>query len=96
MFTFGLEMHGTPKPERAKAMQDVAKLLQIEQLLDRIVETQSTSVVNAFEKRIETLEKEVRSLSHDELAEFRALEEMQNVRQGVETNAQLLSSVNNF
>ncbi|GAA6209112.1 sn-glycerol-3-phosphate ABC transporter ATP-binding protein UgpC [Cognatishimia sp. WU-CL00825] len=33
--TFGLEMHGTPKPEREKAMQDVAKLLQIEQLLDR-------------------------------------------------------------
>ena len=33
--TFGLEMHGTPKPERDKAMRDVAKLLQIEQLLDR-------------------------------------------------------------
>ncbi len=33
--TFGLEMHGTPKPERDKAMADVAKLLQIEQLLDR-------------------------------------------------------------
>ena len=33
--TFGLEMHGTPKPEREKAMADVAKLLQIEQLLDR-------------------------------------------------------------
>ncbi len=33
--TFGLEMHGVPKPEREKAMADVAKLLQIEQLLDR-------------------------------------------------------------
>ena len=33
--TFGLEMHGVPKPERDKAMQDVANLLQIEQLLDR-------------------------------------------------------------
>ena len=33
--TFGLEMHGTPKAEREKAMNDVAKLLQIEQLLDR-------------------------------------------------------------
>ncbi|WP_299501759.1 sn-glycerol-3-phosphate ABC transporter ATP-binding protein UgpC [uncultured Roseobacter sp.] len=33
--TFGLEMHGTPKPEREKAMHEVAKLLQIEQLLDR-------------------------------------------------------------
>ena len=33
--TFGLEMHGTPKPEREEAMHDVAKLLQIEQLLDR-------------------------------------------------------------
>ena len=33
--TFGLEMHGTPKSERDKAMADVAKLLQIEQLLDR-------------------------------------------------------------
>ncbi|MEL7150813.1 MAG: sn-glycerol-3-phosphate ABC transporter ATP-binding protein UgpC [Pseudomonadota bacterium] len=33
--TFGLEMHGVPKPERDTAMADVAKLLQIEQLLDR-------------------------------------------------------------
>ncbi len=33
--TFGLEMHGTPKPERDKAMADVAKLLQIENLLTR-------------------------------------------------------------
>lgn len=33
--TFGLEMHGVPKEEREKAMHDVAKLLQIEQLLDR-------------------------------------------------------------
>ena len=33
--TFGLEMHGTPKPERDKAMADVAKLLQIEPLLSR-------------------------------------------------------------
>ena len=33
--TFGLEMHGTPKPEREKAMKDVAQLLQIEHLLDR-------------------------------------------------------------
>ena len=33
--TFGLEMHGMPKAEREKAMHEVAKLLQIEQLLDR-------------------------------------------------------------
>ena len=33
--TFGLEMHGVPKPERDKAMAEVAKLLQIEHLLDR-------------------------------------------------------------
>lgn len=33
--TFGLEMHGVPKPEREKALRDVAKLLQIENLLDR-------------------------------------------------------------
>lgn len=33
--TFGLEMHGVPKEQRDKAMNDVAKLLQIEQLLDR-------------------------------------------------------------
>ncbi|MEM1387316.1 MAG: sn-glycerol-3-phosphate ABC transporter ATP-binding protein UgpC [Pseudomonadota bacterium] len=33
--TFGLEMHGVAKPERDKAMADVAGLLQIEQLLDR-------------------------------------------------------------
>jgi hypothetical protein len=33
--TFGLEMHGVPKPERDKAMHEVAKLLQIENLLDR-------------------------------------------------------------
>jgi len=33
--TFGLEMHGTPKAEREKAMKDVAGLLQIEPLLDR-------------------------------------------------------------
>lgn len=33
--TFGLEMNGTPKPQREKAMADVAKLLQIENLLDR-------------------------------------------------------------
>jgi multiple sugar transport system ATP-binding protein len=33
--TFGLEMHGVPKADRDKAMGDVAKLLQIEQLLDR-------------------------------------------------------------
>ena len=33
--TFGLEMHGTPRSEREKAMNDVARLLQIEQLLDR-------------------------------------------------------------
>ena len=33
--TFGLEMHGVPKPERDKAMKEVAELLQIEQLLDR-------------------------------------------------------------
>ncbi|MGJ8629318.1 MAG: ABC transporter ATP-binding protein [Sulfitobacter sp.] len=33
--TFGLEMHGVPKPEREAALADVAKLLQIEDLLDR-------------------------------------------------------------
>ena len=33
--TFGLEMHRVPKPEREEAMQGVAKLLQIEHLLDR-------------------------------------------------------------
>ena len=33
--TFGLEMHNVPKVEREKALADVAKLLQIEQLLDR-------------------------------------------------------------
>jgi len=33
--TFGLEMHGVPKPEREAALADVAKLLQIENLLDR-------------------------------------------------------------
>ena len=33
--TFGLEMHGVPKPERDRALADVAKLLQIEALLDR-------------------------------------------------------------
>lgn len=33
--TFGLEMHGVPKPERDTAMADVAKLLQIEPLLAR-------------------------------------------------------------
>ena len=33
--TFGLEMHGVPKPEREQAMADVARLLQIEPLLER-------------------------------------------------------------
>jgi multiple sugar transport system ATP-binding protein len=33
--TFGLEMHGVPKPERERALVDVAKLLQIDHLLDR-------------------------------------------------------------
>ncbi|MEZ5767667.1 MAG: sn-glycerol-3-phosphate ABC transporter ATP-binding protein UgpC [Paracoccaceae bacterium] len=33
--TFGLEMHGVPKPEREKALGEVAKLLQIDHLLDR-------------------------------------------------------------
>ena len=33
--TFGLEMHKVAKDERMKALHDVAKLLQIEQLLDR-------------------------------------------------------------
>ena len=33
--TFGLEMHGVPKPERNRALADVAKLLQIEPLLKR-------------------------------------------------------------
>ncbi|TNC74727.1 ABC transporter ATP-binding protein [Rubellimicrobium roseum] len=33
--TFGLEMHGVPKPERDKALAQVAKLLQIDHLLDR-------------------------------------------------------------
>ena len=32
---FGLEMHGVPKPERDKAMNQVADLLQIKHLLDR-------------------------------------------------------------
>jgi multiple sugar transport system ATP-binding protein len=33
--TFGLEMHGVPKPERDAAMKKVAEMLQIEKLLDR-------------------------------------------------------------
>ncbi len=33
--TFGLEMHGTPKKEREAALQRVAKMLQIEELLKR-------------------------------------------------------------
>ena len=33
--TFGLEMHGVPKPDREKALTDVSKLLQIDHLLDR-------------------------------------------------------------
>ncbi len=33
--TFGLEMHGTPKPERDQALKDVSSLLQIDHLLDR-------------------------------------------------------------
>ncbi len=33
--TFGLEMHGTPKPEREAAMKKVAAMLQIDKLLDR-------------------------------------------------------------
>jgi multiple sugar transport system ATP-binding protein len=33
--TFGLEMHGVPKAEREKALREVGKLLQIENLLDR-------------------------------------------------------------
>ncbi|WP_374392714.1 ABC transporter ATP-binding protein [Tabrizicola sp.] len=33
--TFGLEMHGVPKPDRDKALASVAKLLQIDHLLDR-------------------------------------------------------------
>lgn len=33
--TFGLEMHGVPKPEREAALARVAKLLQIDHLLDR-------------------------------------------------------------
>lgn len=33
--TFGLEMHNVPKEQREEALNDVAKLLQIEQLLDR-------------------------------------------------------------
>jgi multiple sugar transport system ATP-binding protein len=33
--TFGLEMHGVPKPVRDKALAEVAKLLQIDHLLDR-------------------------------------------------------------
>lgn len=33
--TFGLEMHGIPKPEREKALAGAARLLQIEHLLDR-------------------------------------------------------------
>ncbi len=33
--TFGLEMHGVPKPARDRALAEVAKLLQIDHLLDR-------------------------------------------------------------
>lgn len=33
--TFGLEMHGVPKAKRDVALRDVAKLLQIEELLNR-------------------------------------------------------------
>ena len=33
--TFGLEMHGVPKPEREKALKKVSAMLQIEQLLKR-------------------------------------------------------------
>ena len=33
--TFGLEMHGVPKSEREKALSEVAKLLQIDHLVDR-------------------------------------------------------------
>ena len=33
--TFGLEMHGIPKNEREQALKEVAKLLQIEPLLER-------------------------------------------------------------
>nr|WP_010396667.1 ABC transporter ATP-binding protein [Paracoccus sp. TRP] len=33
--TFGLEMHGTPRAEREKALAEVARLLQIDHLLDR-------------------------------------------------------------
>ena len=33
--TFGLEMHGVPKPERDRALAQVARLLQIDHLLDR-------------------------------------------------------------
>lgn len=33
--TFGLEMHGVAKPERDRALADVAKLLKIENLLNR-------------------------------------------------------------
>jgi multiple sugar transport system ATP-binding protein len=33
--TFGLEMHGVPKPERDRALAEVGKLLQIDHLLDR-------------------------------------------------------------
>ena len=33
--TFGMEMHGIPKPERERKLAEVAKLLQIDHLLDR-------------------------------------------------------------
>ncbi len=33
--TFGLEMHGVPRPERDKAMKRVSEMLQIDHLLDR-------------------------------------------------------------
>ena len=33
--TFGLEMHGVPKPDRDRALAEVARLLQIDHLLDR-------------------------------------------------------------
>ena len=33
--TFGLEMHGVPRPERDRALADVSRLLQIDHLLER-------------------------------------------------------------
>ncbi|MEW8052895.1 MAG: recombinase family protein [Candidatus Thiodiazotropha sp.] len=49
----------TQKSHRKRLAAEIAQVSgQIEQLLDRIVETQSVTVISAFEQRIEKLEKE--------------------------------------